>query len=240
MATRPRSPNYPAFSLQKGVEYARKVYTTIHLHKATPEVVAKAMGYGSVNGGSLTAISALKKFGLIEEDGKDLKITQDALTIIVEPAHSTERAKVLVRLATLPGLFAELAAAFPGPTPNDEILRAWLLRKGFLSSTVDLPIRAYRETMELAEAQREFYAANSPATPAAPKQENAPKAQEPEVGDLVQWESSGALRMKTPQRLRAKCTCGDDRGSDEEKRFHGWRFEAMKTQWSTPVYCRNI
>ena len=157
MATRPRSPNYPAFGLQKAVEYARKLYAVNHLHKATPEVVVKAIGYGSLNGGSLTAISALKKFGLVEEDGKELRITQDALTVIVEPPHSHERARVLVRLATMPSLFSELSAAYPGSTPNDEILRAWLLRKGFLPSTVGLPIRAYRETMELAEAQKSIY-----------------------------------------------------------------------------------
>lgn len=157
MATKPRSPNYPACSLQKALDYARKIYSTNHLHKAPREVVAKAMGYGSLNGGSLTALSALKKYGLVEEDGSGLKITEDALTALVEPPNSPNRARTLVKLATKPELFAELQAAYPGPIPGDEILRSWLLRKGFLQNTVELPIRAYRETMELAEAQKALY-----------------------------------------------------------------------------------
>lgn len=161
MSTKPRSPNYPACSLQKAVEYARKIYAENHLHKAPRPVVAKAMGYGSLNGGSLTAISALKKFGLVDEDDGGVKVTQDALTILVEGPSSPDRARTIVRLATKPELFSELQSAFPGRAPNDEILRSWLLRKGFLQSTVDLPIRAYRETMELAEAQKAIYTSDT-------------------------------------------------------------------------------
>jgi hypothetical protein len=212
MATKPRSPNYPACSLQKALDYARKVYAENHLHKAPRDVVARAMGYGSLNGGSLTAISALKKFGLLDEDDDGLKITPDALTALVEHAGSAERARVLVKLATKPELFAEMQSAFPGPAPNDELLRSWLLRKGFLQSTVDLPIRAYRETMELAAAQKTLYTDDSSGGGAkpAPKQEEEPSKLPPEVGDLIQWESSGVLRMESPRRVRAKA---EDQGS---------------------------
>src|SRR6185312_9150691 len=206
MATKPRSPNYPAFSLQKALEYARKVYATNHLHKAPRDVVAKAMGYTTLNGGSLTALSALKKFGLLDEDGDGLKITPDALTVLVESPSSPERARVLVKLATHPELFAEMQAAYPGSAPNDEILRSWLLRKGFLQSTVDLPIRAYRETMELAAAQKTLYAdsGSDGAIKQAPKQEKEPDELPPDVGDLIQWETSGVLQMEAPRRVRAK------------------------------------
>lgn len=161
MATKPRSPNYPGCSLQKAVEYARKIYDENHLHKAPREVVAKAMGYGSLNGGSLTAISALKKYGLVDEDDGGVRVTQDALTVIAESASSPDRARTLVRLAVKPELFAELQASFPGRVPSEEILRSWLLRKGFLQSTVDLPIRAYRETMDLVEAQKAIYTSDT-------------------------------------------------------------------------------
>jgi len=200
MATKPRSPNYPAISLQKAIDLARKVYASNHLHKATSDVVARAMGYGSLNGGSLTAISALKKYGLLEDEGKELRITKDALTVLVEPAASAERARTIVKLASTPDLFAELQEAYPGSTPNEEILRAWLLRKGFLQGTVDLPIRAYRETMELVGTQKALYTQPQQDTPSR----EAPEKQEPEVGDLIQWEASGVLRMESPRRVRGK------------------------------------
>jgi hypothetical protein len=208
MATKPRSPNYPGVSLQKALEYARKVYAANHLHKAPREVVARAMGYGTLNGGSLTAISALKKYGLLDEDGEGMRITNDALTALVESSSSPERARMLVKLATMPELFAEMQSAYPGPAPNDEILRSWLLRKGFLQTTVDLPIRAYRETMELAHAQKSLYTdAGSGSTVKQPEQkrkEEQPDELPPEVGDLIQWEASGVLQMDTPRRVRAK------------------------------------
>ena len=72
MATKPRSPNYPALSLQKALDFARKLYAVNHLHKASAEVVSKALGYTGLNGSSLTAIAALKKYGLIEEENKEL------------------------------------------------------------------------------------------------------------------------------------------------------------------------
>lgn len=207
MATKPRSPNYPAVSLQKALEHARKVYAANHLHKAPRDVVAKVMGYSSLNGGSLTVISALKKYGLLEEDDIGLWISQDALTVLVESANSPERARTLVKLATSPELFGEMKAAFPGPTPNDEILRSWLLRKGFLQSTVDLPIRAYRETMELAEAQKTLFTDSSPGRPARDSDivtEKSMTEPEPEIGDLIQWEPAGVLQFETPRRVRAK------------------------------------
>lgn len=144
-----RSPSYPALSLRKAVEIAGKVYEKNHTHKASSEVVAKAMGYSGLNGKSLTAIATLKKFGLLEEVDKQLRVTQAALTVLVDPRDSVERAKTILRLAFLPDLFAELRAEYGDVAPNDELLRSYLLKRGFLLNTVDLPVRAYRETMEL-------------------------------------------------------------------------------------------
>lgn len=189
-----RSPNYPAFGLQKALDLARKVYAANHLHKAAPAVVAKALGYTTVNGGSLTAISALRKYGLLEGEDKELGITKDALTVLVEPASSPERARLLVAMATKPGLFAELQAAYPGPAPNDDIMRSWLLRKGFLQSTVDNPIRAYRETMELAEAQKTIYNGGTHEVTEVAAQVVAASAQ---MNAAI--ERSTALTMATPQ-----------------------------------------
>lgn len=208
MATRARSPNYPAISLPKAIEMARRVYDKNHLHKASPPVVAVAIGYTSLNGNSATAISSLKKFGLLEDEGKDLKISQEALAILVEPPGSPERAKQIVELAFRPALFQVINSTYPGQPPNDDILRSFLLRNGFVQSTVDLPIRAYRETMELVEKERGFYNGvsakkSAPAHVSTPPKEAAPDAEKIEIGDLVQWESGGVLRMEKPRVVRA-------------------------------------
>lgn len=206
MATRARSPNYPALSLSRALEFARRVYDKNHLHKAAPTVVATAMGYTSLNGNSSTAISALKKYGLLEDVGKDLKVTQGALAILVEPVGSPERARAIVNAAFLPKLFGEINVEYPGRPPSDDILRSFLLRNGFVQSTVDLPIRAYRETMELIEKEKAFFnddSAKKLSLDVAPKLDNLVTPPiKIEIGDFVQWEASGVLRMEAACAVR--------------------------------------
>lgn len=144
-----RSPNYPAISLPKAIELAGKIYHREHTHKTAPEVVAKAIGYSGLNGASLSAISALKKFGLLEEVGKELKISTDALTILVDPKDSAARIEAIKRAAFSPVLFSEFQKQYGETLPSDEALRAFLLKKGFAPNTVDAPIRSYRETVAL-------------------------------------------------------------------------------------------
>jgi len=146
---RVRSPNYPAIGLPEAIERARKIYEKEHTHKAASDVVAKAIGYSGLNGKSLTVISALKKYGLLEEAGKDLRISQAALTILVDPPNSQERISAIRKAATEPTLFAELQKQYGDTLPSDENLRSYLLKRNFGLGAVDVPIRAYRETMSL-------------------------------------------------------------------------------------------
>ena len=144
---RTRSPNYPTISLPDAIERVRKVYNKEHLHKADPEVVCKAMGYTGVNGASLGVLSALKKYLLLEEVGKELKVSAVALSILVDPQNSTERQEAIRSAAAAPALFATLFDEFGDSLPSDENLRAFLLKRNFAQTAVDTPIRTYRETL---------------------------------------------------------------------------------------------
>jgi len=146
---KPRSPNYPAISLRDALDRVRKVYEKEHTTKASPDVVVKAMGYASLNGASMTILSALKKYGLLEEIGKELKVSGDALTILVDPKESQERIAAIRRAAFTPSLFSELRQQYGDSSPSDENIRSFLLKRGFLQSTVDNAIRAYRDTLAL-------------------------------------------------------------------------------------------
>jgi hypothetical protein len=144
---RVRSPNYPNISLPEAIDRVRKVYDKEHTHKAPPEVIAKALGYNGLNGASMSVISALKKYGLLEEVGKEIKVSVDALTILVDPVDSRERQEAIVKAAFLPALFVDLREQYGSVVPSDENMRAFLLKKGFAQSAVDIPIRSYRETI---------------------------------------------------------------------------------------------
>ncbi|HRD94946.1 MAG TPA: hypothetical protein PLA97_00900 [Rubrivivax sp.] len=156
MATKARSPNYPQISLRKAVDLARKIYDEAHTHKAPAKSVASILGYASLNGASLGVLSALKKYGLLESVGEDVRISQEGLTILVDPPESVERAQAIMRAAFRPVLFADLRKEYGDSLPkSDEFLRAFLLKRGFVQSVVDVPIRTYRDTMILVAQAKE-------------------------------------------------------------------------------------
>lgn len=198
---RVRSPNYPQISLKDAIERIGKVHAKEQTLKAAPEVIAKALGYQGLNGKSLGVLSALKKYGLLDEIGKDLKVSADALTILLDPKSSVERAKAIQKAAFAPTLFAELRKEYGPLVPSDENMRSYLLKRGFGLNVVDAPIRAYRETMALVKEANELYTAHKTGEDNAP-----PKLdddEEVEVGDLVQWESGAVLQFDKPRRVRA-------------------------------------
>lgn len=146
-----RSPNYPAISLREAVVKLGPLHSRIHKHAAPKEAIAKALGYGGWNGSSATVVSAFLKFGLLERGGDDnYKITARAISILYGH-NSTEKVAALREAALAPTLYSDLHAAFPGEVPHDDILRPWLIRKGFGLNIVDGVIADYRETIGIAE-----------------------------------------------------------------------------------------
>lgn len=152
MEKRLRSPNYPALSLPEAVEKITAIYSKLHHHAGPRDVMARAMGFSTLNGASATAISALHKYGLLEKDGEDNKVSERALRIL-HPHSLLERSEAIREAATAPVLFQELAERFPGRTPNDDLLRNYLVRKGFAPAALSAVIAAYRETSEMARLE---------------------------------------------------------------------------------------
>lgn len=195
-----RSPNYPSIGLGAAIEKAELVYRKEHTHRADQEVIAKALGYKSLNGASMAVISSLRKYGLLEESEGGLRISTDALTILVDPKASKDRIEALKRAAFLPTLFSELRKEYGEGAPSDENLRSFLLKRGFSPNTVEAPIKSYRDTLTLVGEVTKGYPSEGT------EKGNAPPKKDPEkvaVGDLIQWESSGALQFDVARRVRA-------------------------------------
>jgi hypothetical protein len=160
---RTRSPNYPSLSLREAIEKVAILYQNQHTHSAPREVAVKSMGYGSLNGSSATAISALHKYGLLDRIGDEVKISDRAMQIL-HPTQPSEKALALKEAADSPELFRELAEKFPGHPPADEVLRNYLVRRSFAPNAVAGVVLAYRETMELVEGFRGAYDSPQPVT----------------------------------------------------------------------------
>jgi hypothetical protein len=147
-----RSPNYPALSLPEAIDKVTALYRAHHTHPAPREIAVRGMGYNTLNGASATAISALHKYGLLDRVGDQVKISDRALRIL-HPESAAERKAAISEAAGEPTLFGELAERFPGRMPSDELLRNYLIRRGFAPGAVTAVITAYQETSEMVERE---------------------------------------------------------------------------------------
>lgn len=183
MEKRIRSPNYPALSLPDAIEKVTALYRNMHTHAGPRKVVVKGMGYNTLNGASATAISALHKYGLLERiSGDEIKVSERALRIL-HPHSPEERATAIREAAVEPPLFVELAERFPGRLPNEELLRNYLVRKGFAPAAASQVILTYRETSELVNRETGEHDSGSDPTP---EPNMLPSAATPQQGQHVQ------------------------------------------------------
>lgn len=150
---RTRSPNYPYVGLPTAIERVRQIYGIDHRNRMSREVVAKHLGFGSLNGIAVSVVSALSKYGLLESVDSDLQVSQDAVTILVDTPDSPERAQALRRAAFKPDLFADLHKHFGGQLPSAPNLTAYLQKKDFTANAAAQAAKSFRETMELISGQ---------------------------------------------------------------------------------------
>lgn len=157
MGKRTRSPNYPRLSLADAIERAGKLYQKESTHKTNKEAVAKGLGYTSLNGASLGLISTLKQYGLLEEEADGLRVSQDAVALVMLPEGDSERTAALQRAAFAPRLFSELREEYGDTLPSDVSLRFALIKKGYSEKAANEAIRSYRDTLELVSEETAGY-----------------------------------------------------------------------------------
>ncbi|MDD5761467.1 MAG: hypothetical protein PHP88_03030 [bacterium] len=151
-----RSPSYPAISLKAAIEKASMLYQKEGRH-ATPTGTAMSdMGYSTTSGAGIVALAALKKFGLIEDEGSGMdrvvKLTDLALDIILGPDDdSMGKIKAIQHAAMIPPIHSELWKEFEGSLPSPANLRHNLIRKrNFTDSGANDFIRQFSETIAFA------------------------------------------------------------------------------------------
>lgn len=156
MEPRTRNRDYPSIGLREAIEKLRKLHSAIGRHPASRESVAKGMGYTGLNGASASAVGALNKYGMLERQGEDLRISERGMSILY--AHNpSERADAIKAAAGEPRLFGELLERYPGKPPADEVIRTYLVRQGLNASAVTAAVSAFRETVDLVDSESEVY-----------------------------------------------------------------------------------
>lgn len=157
-----RSPNYPGISLPEAIQRVKEIHGEEQHLAADKGVIAKHLGYGGLNGASLKVISALGKYGLLEEvQGDKLRVSKLALAILF-PENENRKADAIREAASKPALFGELLDQWEGEIPSDANLQSYLIRRNFAQSAIDKVIKSFRETMDLITPQNEAYDSSPP------------------------------------------------------------------------------
>lgn len=157
-----RSPNYPSISLEDALARLKVIYETQRRYPATRDVLARLMGYGSLNGASATTVSALAKYGLIEGHGDNLRVSEMGQDLMLHRKGDPEYTTALRAAAFMPAFFRELRDQYPYGLPGEHAVRASLVKRGFNPKAIDGAIRSYRDTMEFVDAETGETVAESP------------------------------------------------------------------------------
>jgi hypothetical protein len=151
MAGKVRSPNYPGLTLSEALQRLREFYDREKTAHTAPEVAVKAWGYGGLNGASARVLGALRQYGLLQDVGKDVKVSERGLALLLDPPASHEYRNALSAAAREPAMFAEILAEYPDSLPSEQGLIAYLVRRrGFTEDGARKLNAVLRDTISFA------------------------------------------------------------------------------------------
>ena len=187
---RHRSPNYPGISLKTAVEKITIWYKADGIVASSREAAMKHMG-GDVG----RVMSALKGFGLISEADGRVKLAQRGIDIVVRPADDPKRKQAIKEASLSPSIYSELVNEYSGGLPSDTTLQSELIAgRKFNPKAVSAFIKDFRDTLD--------FAGISPSDVVDSGEDDGEDATF-HVGDYVQWESQGALKLPQSRRIQA-------------------------------------
>jgi hypothetical protein len=147
---RERSPNYPAYPLPAAIHFAKMVWDK---EKRTPveiDVLASALGSRVVSGPVRSKVAAMRHYGLLHFDKGSYRVTDRALTLILQRPGQLEYDRAAAEAAISPPLFKELTE--DRTDASDDALNFYLVRdRKFSPDGAKRVIKSYRETLAFAK-----------------------------------------------------------------------------------------
>lgn len=201
---RVKSPKYPNYSLAKAIENIQKVYNADRTAQLPREVIAKHLGYSGLSGASDGSIATLAQYGLIDRISKgEMKVSSLAVDIIV-PESSEQKQRAVNKAALTPPLFTEIFNQFEGHVPSDEALKIYLLRREFNDRAINPILKSFSSTFAMIKEQVETESGGNDDLKGSEStvSETGTVFGGAKVGDVVQWEHDGRLKLSTPTRVR--------------------------------------
>jgi hypothetical protein len=166
------------------------------------EAAAKLLGFSGITGSSNSMLADLTAYGLLERIGKgEVRVTKEVAQIIY-PSDTGEYHDALLRAAMTPSAFQALRERFPDNLPNPVTLEGALVRMGFTKAGLKSAMSAFLETFRYVQEEIGRESNGSAASEVTESTTPDVKSGGAAVGDLIQWESGGALQFETPRRVR--------------------------------------
>jgi hypothetical protein len=134
------------------VEKVRLLYEADKRAGAPVDAALKHMGFSTKHGQALAVLSALKKFGLVEETSGRIVPTQRAVDLLNFPDQDTRKVRAIRDAALSPEIYRELYEQYKSTgIPSEETLRAELIAdKHFNPNAVEDFIRDFKDTLVFA------------------------------------------------------------------------------------------
>jgi len=171
---RKRSPSYPSVDLERALTRTMQLWDKEKQYPTPIDSIVKLWGYANLNGPAGLTIAALKKYGLLSDEGvkadRRVQVTDLALDILNHPNSDTRRARIKVA-ALKPDAHQELWEKYGTQLPSDKNIIWELTREGGFSDTgAKELVRVYRQTVEFAGLFHETSAPSESESNAGPDQ----------------------------------------------------------------------
>lgn len=150
-----RSPSYPAIPLDAALERAQALHDKEGRNPAPITAIHRHWNYSPNSGPANLALAALKKFGLLVDEGsgkeRRARLTELAITALRHP-DSTKRKQAIQEAALKPAIHRELWEQHDGELPSDETLD-WELtqERQFTATGAREFISQFKRTVEYAQ-----------------------------------------------------------------------------------------
>lgn len=149
---RGRSPSFPGISLPAAIERAKVVHQREGRHSAPIAAIMAHWGYKSPSGPATVTFAALKKYGLLDDEGSGdtrvARLTDLAIEILMKP----DPKEAIKRAALHPPIHREMWDEYGAALPSLDTLKYKLVaQRGFTEGGFKEFIREYQETVAFAK-----------------------------------------------------------------------------------------
>jgi len=161
---RERSPNYPAYGLPAALQFAKMLWNKEKRTPVSMETIATALGSKGVSGPVRSKVAAMRQYGLVQPMDGNLRVSDVAITLILQRPGQSEYEKAAKEAALAPELFETLYN--DRPDASDEALKFYLVRDlRFSPDGAERMIGAYRASLSFAKLDESSYTGEEGANP---------------------------------------------------------------------------